>query len=547
LTSNEHANWHPVTWLSHALDCQLFGLDAGFHHLTSLAIHAANVLLLFVILLQATEALGCSFWVAALFAWHPLNVETVAWAAERKSLLCMLFFLLAVGAYGWYARQPGVKRLFVVFGFFILALASKPMAVTLPFVLLLLDYWPLQRVAGWTEIPSTQANSNPQQSIRRLLLEKVPLFLLSAASCAVTVWAQKSGGAVRSLQVFPLHVRIANALYAYLMYICKMILPFGLSVFYPHPGASLAIWKPALAAVLLCATAIAVWKQRSKRPYLLVGWFWFLGTLVPVIGVMQVGDQAMADRYTYVPLIGLFVMIVWGGTELFDRRRLTNVPRWAAAITVLGALCFITARQLAYWETGVTIWSHALQVTEGNLQIEKQLANAMVRQDENEEAVPHLMHIASLDPKDVSVHVNLGAYYASKARVQDSVTEFQTAIKLIDQEESNSLDRKYRSSALLNLGLAYAVSKNYAQALETFERANQSDPAMVNQVIEAYGNSLATAPSEGSYLKVSLLLRAKGQNGEASSMLQVAATANPDYVDVRQLLEYLNGVRPAAK
>jgi Tfp pilus assembly protein PilF len=511
-------------------------LDAGYHHLTSAVIHAFNVLLLFLILWQATAALGRSFLVAALFACYPLNVESVAWASERKSLLSMLFFLLALGAYLWHSRQPRFSRLSLVAIFFAFALASKPMAVTLPFVLLLLDYWPLQRLSAGQDSDT----GVPGQPVGRLLLEKVPLFALSAASCMVTIWVQSSGGAVRSLQLFPLGARIGNALWAYLLYIWKMFLPFGLAVLYPHPGISLPVWKPAVAVAFLCATSIAVWRKRRTRPYLLVGWCWFLGTLVPVIGIIQVGDQAMADRYAYLPLIGLFVAMVWGTAELLDFRRVNTARRWVFAVVVLGVVCLITAQQLTYWQDGVTIWSHTLQVTGGNLDAEKQLANAMIRQRDTAAAMPHLIHISRLDPRDVSAHVNMGTYYASTSRVPEAVEEFKKAVSLTEQGQLKPEDQKYQSSALLNLGLAYTLAKNYPEALISFERANQLDATMVNQVIDAYDNSLVAAPSEASYLKLSLLLRAKRQDRQATSMLEDAANANPDYSDIRQLLKYLN-------
>jgi hypothetical protein len=308
LISTQQANWHPVTWLSHALDCQLFGLNAGGHHLTSLAIHALNVLLLFILVRQATGAVGCSFVVAAFFAWHPFNVESVAWVSERKNLLSTFFLLLTLGAYGWYVRKPQLKRFLLVIAFFLLALASKPMAVSLPFVLLLLDYWPLQRIAGWT---ARAEESAPQRPFARLLLEKWPLFALSAASCAVTLWVQKAGGAVDSLQVVPWGARLSNAVYSYVIYISKTFWPSGFAVLYPlHQRMPFS--KPGIAMLLLCAVSAAVWKQRVTQPYLPVGWLWFLGTLIPVIGVVQVGQQAMADRYAYVPLIGIFIIVAWG-------------------------------------------------------------------------------------------------------------------------------------------------------------------------------------------------------------------------------------------
>ena len=534
LTSTEQANWHPVTWLSHALDCQLFGLDAGYHHLTSVLIHTLNVLLLFLLLWRVTGAAGRSFVIAGLFAWHPFNVESVAWVAERKNLLSTLFFLLAIGAYGWYARQPTLKRYLTVAGIFVLALASKPMAVTLPFALLLLDYWPLQRIDGWTQPSSTFPL--PQRPASRLVFEKLPLFALAAASAAVTVWAQKTGGAVQSFQQYPFGARLSNAVHSYVIYTWKMLWPAGFALLYPHPGNSLVFWKPIAAVALLCAISAAVWTQLTTRCWLIVGWLWFLGTLVPVIGIMQVGDQAMADRYAYLPLIGLFMMAVWGAAEIFKARRMGLAIRWASAFVALSVLWLLTFRQIGYWQDSVTIWSHTLQVTGENLHSEKQLANAMIRQGEAVQALPYLLNLAKLAPDDVWTHANIGASYASQRRIKDATDEFETVVRLTDRENLNSMDRVFRSSALLNVGFANLVFRDYSKALMNFQAANQSDPTTIDRTIEAFNRSLTASPTEGDYLRLSLLLRAKGEANQASLLLHQALTSNPNYANARELL-----------
>jgi len=537
LTANEQANWHPMTWLSHALDCQLFGLDAGYHHIDNLIIHALNVLLLFLLLQQATGMVGRSFLVAALFAWHPFNVQSVAWVAERKNLLSTLFYLLTLAAYAWYARNPQLRRLAAVVGIFVLALASKPMAVTLPFVLLLLDYWPLQRFAGWKTVSSRL--SIPQQPLWRLLVEKVPLFLLSAVSCVITVWAQRSGGALRSLQIFSLATRVENALHSYGIYIARTFWPSGLSVFYPLTGISIPLWKPALALVLLSAISIVVWRQRVTRPYLLAGWLWFVGTLVPVIGIVQVGDQAMADRYAYLPLIGLFIVIVWGAFDFFDLRRVGMV-RWGIATIVLSALCVVTSQQIGYWQNSATIWSEALRITDGNLQVEKQLANALVMSKQTDQALLHLVNITRLDPTDITAHVNLGACYATQGRIQEATQEFKEVVELTDHPDLSPDDRKFRTSAFLNLGFAYTRSKDYANALMNFRGASEFDAPMVDGMIADFDQTVASTPSQSSYLTLSLLLRSRGKDIQATSILEDAIRVNPEYLDCKDLLSYLN-------
>jgi protein O-mannosyl-transferase len=536
LTTNEQANWHPVTWLSHALDCQLFGLDAGAHHIVSLLIHVLNVLLLFLLLHQATGALGRSFLVAAMFGWHPFNVQSVAWIAERKNLLSTLFFLLSLAAYIWYARNPQRRRLAMVTTTFVLALASKPMAVSLPFVLLLLDYWPLQRIAGWTHAcPRPGAR---QHSFPRLLLEKMPLFMLAAASCVVTVWAQRAGGALRSLQAFPLGTRISNALDSYVIYVIRTLWPFGFALYHPFSEGSIPVWKPILAAACLLAVSFVFWKQHRTRPYLLVGWLWFLGALVPVIGIVQVGDQAMADRYAYLPLIGLFIVLVWGFVDLCDVPRVESA-RWAFASIALLTSCFLTIQQLGYWQNSETIWSHALQVTKGNLLVEKQLANALVMSRETEQALPHLVHISKLDPTDVVTHVNLGASYASQGRLEEASREFEQVIRLTDHKTFGTDDRKYRTSAFMNLGFAYTQSKDYSKALVNFEGAGEFDPGMVDQIIADFERSSSAETTEGSHLRLSLLLQARGKYREARALLVDLLKLNPEYKDAKDLLDYL--------
>ena len=304
MTTIEEANWHPLTWLSHMMDVQLFGLNPGGHHLTNLLLHIANVLLLFGVLQQMTGAVWLSALVAALFALHPLNVESVAWVAQRKTVLSTMFWLLTVLAYVRYVKKPNWGRYLGMMGIFVLGLMAKPMLVTLPCVLLLLDYWPLKRLGKdskefWERLP-------------RLAAEKLPLLIPVAAISVVTLEAQSQAGAISTWEWLPLGTRVANAVAAYGLYLKKMLWPMDLAVFYPHPGNSLEVWPVALAALLLVILSLGVWWQGRRSRYLVVGWFWYLGTLLPVSGLIQVGGQAMADRYAYVPLMGLFIILVWG-------------------------------------------------------------------------------------------------------------------------------------------------------------------------------------------------------------------------------------------
>jgi len=339
MTAMEAANWHPLTWLSHMLDVQLFGLNPAGHHLTNLLLHLANVLLLFGVLQQMTGAVWRSALVAALFALHPLNVESVAWVAERKNVLSTLFWLLTMAAYMGYVRKPHWGRYLGMMGIFVLGLMAKPMLVTLPCVLLLLDYWPLGRLGKdskefWERLP-------------RLAAEKLPLFIPVAAISVVTIAAQSQAGALSSWEGLPLGVRVANAVLTYGVGLKKMLWPVDLAVFYPHPGNSLAVWPVALAALLLVILSLGVWWQGRRSRYLVVGWLWYLGTLFPVSGLIQVGEQAMADRYAYVPLMGLFIILAWGTAELAQTLRLPKAwlqePRVSSSAIGETALpCFST-------------------------------------------------------------------------------------------------------------------------------------------------------------------------------------------------------------
>lgn len=538
LTAAEQANWHPVTWLSHALDCQFFGINSEYHHITNLVFHVLNTILLFLFLSEVTRSRLRSFLVAALFAWHPLNVQSVAWVAERKNLLSTLFLLLTFGAYAWYVRRPQWNRLATVASAFALALAAKPMVVSAPFLLLLLDYWPLRRIAGWTD-PHPEL-SIPTRTPWQLLIEKLPLFVLSAASCAITLWAQRAGGALRSLQTFSLETRLANALHSYTVYTFKTFLPLGLAVYYPLTASSISYWKSALAFLFLTAIGVAAWRQRKIRPYFIVGWLWFLGTLIPVIGIVQVGDQAMADRYAYLPLIGLFVVIAWGARDFLISQRATMATRCAITICALGALSVLTIEQVGYWRDSETIWTRALAVTHGDLQVEKQLANALVVMGDGDKALPHLEHIAQIEPQDTTIHVNLGACYAAQGRSEEAAQEFEKVVQLTEHKDLTSDDRKFRTSALLNLGFAYTRTGDYPRALADFTAANHFDPQMTNNIAEELERTVSDTPSEAGYIKLALLLRAKGNLKAAMSVLQNAINYKPDDLTGRTLSDLLS-------
>src|ERR1700690_2683903 len=505
LTSTEASNWHPMTWLSHAVDCELYGLNPAGHHLTNVLFHVLNVVLLFLLLVRATGAVGRSFMVAALFASHPFNVESVAWIAERKNVLSTFFFLLTLGAYGWYALKPDIKRYVAVAALFVLALASQPMVVTLPSVLLLLDYWPLRRIRGWGPLGPEAPLPVATAPFSRLVLEKLPLLALSAADCAVTIFAQRSGGAMRL--ALPLGVRLENAIYAYAMYVWKAFWPVWLAVFYPHPGATLAVWKLGVASLFVLSVTVLAWLHRARQPYLLIGWLWFLGTLVPVIGLVQVGEQAIADRYAYIPLIGIFVMAVWGAADLADNRQFSFRSRTKTAAIVLAIFVLFTCDQIRYWRSSIELWSHAVDVTKDNFFAEENLSVALLASDRSKEALPHLQNAVRIRPSDLGGHLNLAGVLMLGGRTRDAISEYEIAIP-------GASDPRLLVVAYENLGKLYAEVGNYSKARASYQQALQIDPQRLTakdglakvEFSDALRN-VAESPSGQAYLRLGQVLQ----------------------------------------
>jgi len=534
--STEYSNWHPLTWLSHAFDCQLYGLNPTGHHLTSLLIHVVNAVLLFLLLKHATGATGRSLVGATLFAVHPFNVESVAWVAERKSVLCTLFFLLALGAYGCYAHKPSLKRYLVVAALLVLALAAKPVAITLPCVLLLLDFWPLQRIKGWTE-PPNDATGIAQAPWLRLVIEKVPLLALSAASGCVTVVASRAYGSMRLR--LALRFRLGNAIYSYAEYLWKGVCPGRLAVFYPHPGTTLAAWKLGLAAVLLAGMSALVWRARTARPYLLTGWLWYLGTLVPAIGLVQVGEQAMADRYAYIPLMGVFVMAVWGFADWAERRQLSfRTQAWVAAI-VLVFFALFTGDQIRYWKSADALWLHTVNVTKDNFTGDENLAAALMVSDRAGEALPYLEDAVRLRPRDPAAHLNLAAALALSSHPREAIHEYEAGLPL-------ATDRTTLAGPYETLGRLYEQLGNYGKAIPSYEQSLILDPqragardrlakAEFSQAIR----DVAETPSGQSYFRLGQLMQQAGRVTEARAAYQQALKLAPKFSAARRALDAL--------
>jgi protein O-mannosyl-transferase len=429
-TSMEAANWHPLTWLSHALDYQLFALNPVGHHLDSVLIHAVNAVLLFLLLVWVTKRVGPSLLVAALFALHPINVESVAWVAERKNVLSTFFFLLAIGAYAWYAQKPGWRRYLLLMALFAAGLMAKPMVVTLPFVLLLLDYWPLERMSfGKTQSDSAIASGAQPARLSNLVLEKVPLLALSVASSWMTLKAQRT--VVQSLEAFPFASRIQNAVVAYGMYLWKMIWPAQLAL-YPHSLVAMPAWQWLLSAAVLITVTAFVIALRRKR-YLLVGWFWFLGTLIPVLGLVQVGEYAMADRYAYIPLIGIFIMIAWGLADLAEAKHLRPVWYVIPALCVLTALGTATVRQIGYWESDYDLYSHTIALEESPF-------------------AHNALGMALMNPGTEMTPQDLESFASEPVRIDEARRHFERALELRQSQQGPNASLWDKARTLNNLG-----------------------------------------------------------------------------------------------
>jgi protein O-mannosyl-transferase len=572
VTTGEEFYWHPLTWLSHMVDVELFGLNGGLHHLTNVIIHIAATIVLFSLLRRATGFTGRSAFVAALFAVHPLHVESVAWIAERKDVLSGLFWMLALSAYAGYVRKPGRARYIALVLFFAAGLMSKPMVVTLPFVLLLFDVWPLRRVT-----PASFSVSAWLPLVR----EKLPLFALALAASAVTVVNQFGAGAVRGLNRIPLEDRVANALNSYSAYIGKMLFPTGLAAYYPYPE-SVSLWWMASFLGLAAATFFVL-RVARRHPYLPVGWFWYLGTLVPVIGLLQVGNQAMADRFTYIPLVGLFVMVAWGVPALAARlpHRGVLLPTAAAALILASAAA--ARAQVGYWQDSLTLWTRVAEVApgderaHGNLGIvfEKlgrtndaiyhyseaarrapessadlhhRIGGLLVREDRLDEAIERFAVAARIKPDAAALYASLGAALERRGRLDEAVAAFSEAVRL---QPGSVL-------AHFNLGVALEKSGRTAEAIAHYSDALRIEPAFaaghvnlavslantgrVDEAVRSCLEGLRLEPGHADWhYKLAVMYDMKGETGSAVQHLEAALRLNANHRAARLLLDDLGG------
>jgi hypothetical protein len=546
------ANWHPLTWISHALDYQLFGVNPSGHHYVNVLFHALNAVLLFLLLQSATGLTWRSLVVAALFALHPVNVESVAWAAERKNVLSMLFFLLAFETYIGYCRKSSVGLYLSTIFLFVLGLMSKAQVITLPFLLLLWDYWPLGRYRPDSLMVGTVVPVAPARSLRWLLLEKCPLFLLSVLSAGITLKAQWTGGAIHNPATYPFRLRLGNAILSYSRYLRNLCWPARLSPMYPHPLESIRAWQVVSSGLFLIALTLLILRLHRQR-YLLVGWFWFLGSLVPMLGLVQVGKQAMADRYAYQSFIGLFIMVCWGTAECVAARKLSRGPLFLVAISAVLALSFVTHRQLGYWHDGVTLWSYALQVSdERPTYVHLLLGTALDEGQRYDEAVPELRAAIDLeDPRgDDRIHLGFGISDQNHGHFQEAINEYQVAIRIATDPET-------RAIAYADLGSTYRQIKDYERSRESFSAALQMDPnqtaAMIgmgllaektgdfSSAISYYSRAMAREPTDVGYILLAGAEARAGHAEEAEAAAIRAAQLTTDLDHARQTADLLLG------
>jgi Flp pilus assembly protein TadD len=531
-TTTDAEFWHPLTWISHMLDCQFYGLNPSGHHFTNLLLHIVNTLLLFLVLQRMTKAIWRSAFVAALFALHPLHVESVAWVAERKDVLSTFFWMLAMGAYFRYTERRVFSRYLLVLTAFALGLMAKSMVVTLPFVLLLLDYWPLGRF-------ETKRGS----SILRLFLEKVPLLALTVLFSVITFFAQQKGGLLQSMDVLPLESRIANALVSYAAYGVKMVWPCQLAVYYHQPETA-AIWKVLGSAVFLVGVSLMAVLARRRHPYLLVGWFWYLGTLVPVIGLVQIATFRMADRYTYIPLIGLFMLTAWGVPKLLRRWRRQEIALAISGAVVVAAFTVCTWFQLSHWKNSVSLWKHTADVTLNNYSAYSSLGAALIQQDRFDEAVANISEALRIKPEFAEAHNNLGLVLCKKGKLNEGIRYFSRAVEL-DPDYAN---------AHSNLGSALAQQGKLDDAITYFTRALQIDPDLpeahigmglvlarrgsLNETIVHLSKALQTKPNSAEvHNDLGVTLARQGNLEEAIAHFSKALQVNPNNTEVRNNLK----------
>ncbi len=523
-TTMHAGNWFPFVWLSLMLDRSLFGIDPAGFHLVNVALHIANTILLFLVLRRYSKSLWASFFVAALFGLHPLHVESVAWVTERKDVLSTLFWLLTMLAYIWYVEIPSTRRYIIVCVVFALGLMSKSMLATLPLALLLMDYWPVRCL--WPE------DNGEGVSIGRLIWEKVPLFVLSVLVCVVTVIAQKNAGAVSKIDIVPFGPRVGNALVSYCDYILKMFWPVNLAVYYPYPVKSLAGWKVAAALAVLLPITIAAMLLRRRR-YLLVGWFWFLGTLAPVIGLVQVGGQSMADRYTYIPVTGIFIMLVWLAGDILSQCRHRQLIIGVAGSTILGVLGAMTFIQVGYWRDTVTLFEHSAVVTPDNVVVHMYLGTGLAQKGNSESALHEFEKALKFEPNDPRTFYNIGLMLTSLGRTDEAIGYFNRILELKPGDADTC-------AALASIWTAKGELERAADSYRQGLKYNPEDAVLrgalaltllqlhrVDEAITALEQAVKIKADSSAYCNLGIAWAQKGQMGRATEYYTKSIQLDP--------------------
>ncbi len=515
-TTHHDANWFPITWLSHMLDVEFYGLNPMGHHWTNVQLHIANTLLLFFVLQLMTGAIWKSAFVSALFALHPLHVESVAWVAERKDVLSTFFGILMIAAYYLYVKKSDLKNYLLVIMLFGLGLMAKPMLVTFPFLLLLLDVWPYKRFQFMKPyaLQPKDPTADAFQGDFWIILEKIPLVVMAAVSSVLTFIVQHSEGAVKTIEALSLKTRVANALVSYASYVIKAVWPHKLAVFYPHPGTTLPVWQILGAALLLGSAIIFALYALRRYPYLAVGLFWFLGTLVPVIGLVQVGEQAMADRYTYVPLIGLFIIVAWGIPDLLEQWRYRKIILGIFFVITISAMTVCTFFQVSHWRNGITLFENAVGVTKNNYQAQNNLGTAVGRAD-LDRAIFHYKEALKIKPDYATALYNLGTALFYKGNYDQAAFHYKQALSI----NPEYVDAHY------NLGdVLIAQGKT-------------------NSAIAHYFETIRINPDYAKgYNRIGLILALQGKNKKAEVFFLKAIQVNPDYMEARKNIEYLKRI-----
>jgi tetratricopeptide (TPR) repeat protein len=540
-TKTRSSNWHPLTWLSHTLDCEIYGLNPVGHHITSLLIHTTSSVLLFLLLLKMTGSTWASAFVAAMFAVHPLHVESVAWVAERKDVLSGLFWILTMFAYVRYAERPNPGRYALVLVAFVMGIMSKPMVVTLPFVLLLLDYWPLERVGR-------QGTKNVFQkaSVRKLIVEKIPLFVLSAVSSVITLTSQRSGGSFATLWTVSAGYRIANMFASYIRYIGKTIWPSRLAVYYPHPREEISFATTAICAFLFVMMSIILIHIGRRKKYALVGWLWYVGTLVPVIGLVQVGTQAMADRYMYLPIIGLLIIAAWGIKDLIAGRPRRKIAAAVSATLVLLAAVILTRTQVRYWQNSISLFAHTLKVTENNPLAENNYGSALYEAGRLDEAVTYLSSALRRVPMLAEARINLGLVFLKQGKLDEAISCFNEVIQ----------HGQASAKVYYNLAIALSGQHKYEDAIKNLAKVLELEPdypdahnkmgtllattGRIDEAIMQFNEAIRTDKDKAKlYVNLGRAYQQTGKYDSAIHSWSKAAELRPSDVDILNNLAWL--------